>query len=190
MTPSRTRRLALDLDGCVFDTAAALGPYFRDLAGEPKLDRYDWGDAEAMRLAVAAVDFAALSVYPGFADAVRLLYAQDVQLDFATSRPFGLFALTELSLGRALGRPVSAFGDLWLCGRREKVDLLLELGDGGDRAVDTVVDDCPFTVCKARHHGLRAIVFDQPWNRDLGDAYERVTSWTGKGGLTELVGMN
>lgn len=199
--------LAIDLDNCLFDTAATMRGiwdlYCGTRIGDQRLDfgrrdetRYDWGSPAGIAWAIDFIErhdgYANLPPFERAVDTIQLLYLMGVRLHFVSDRPYRVWDATLRAFAKHkladenLADRANDYGQLWICGG-QKAAHLAELR--ATERLDTLVDDDPATLLAAEALGLRAIVYDQPWNRGLPARLERAVGWKGRRGLADLLGV-
>lgn len=164
-------RVGIDLDGVAYDFVGHLKPYAEDqLGGSPldatKWDFYeDWGltsasfwDLVKMAHEAARVWHASNPVVPGTKEALEEL-GVDHEIVIVTTRPEYAGDSTEN----------------WLQWNAVYHDELIFAEDKTKWNLDVLLDDAPHNIEQAQAAGIRAIIWDQPWNRHVEG--ERVCSW-------------
>jgi len=172
--------LGVDLDGVCADyegafresVARRLGRDPADMPAQTMMDAYSqWGltfeqYADAHRRAVLEDRiFRDMAPMPGVSESLWELSDAGVWIRIITHRLIFNWA-----------HEVSAADTAhWLDANRIPYRDLCFIGDKPNVGADLYVDDSPTNVVKLRAAGRRAIVFDQPYNRDLPGP--RATSW-------------
>lgn len=175
---SRSVRVGVDLDGCMYDFGDALRQYRHQVEGVP-LDQMplsncwhfyeeQWGMTlqEFLDTCDRGVDagwiFRKGEPLPGSVDAVRWLFSRGHEIHIITDRSFGTRSQENTSE--------------WLDVNGVPYTSLTFSRDKTAVATECFIDDRAENYTSLKQAGVDVVIFDQPWNQYLGDA-NRIHSW-------------
>lgn len=167
--------ISMDLDGTVFDTAPALVHLWDvERFPVPDLTQYDLGSRDGIRHALQRLEqargYALLRPIAGSVESIKRLAGQGHTIHFITSRPMHPDVWTD-TVSSLRDNGLDSIGDLWLCGRHSKVDVMMDL------RCQVAFDDRPQVAMEAAAAGIRTILISQPWNSKVRGRVKR-TSWS------------
>lgn len=163
-------KLAIDLDGVVFDFTSAMNRWAKEHHGEPEVlpTNWDWfqkwKQPAHFRAIMSNRDFwRTLEPYPDAMDGLAALHKLGHDITFITHRPMEADAGTDYALG---------YWELWH-------PLVMASGNKSleamKRDITWAVDDLPATVRQYHNAKIKAYLFDRPWNQDAD--HPRVFDW-------------